>query len=46
MLIVVTLGVGLVLISLRHGGGKRRLSEMQEDRAHAIQPKPFHYPPQ
>ena len=46
MLIVVTLGVGLVLISLRHGGGNGRLSEMQEDRAHAIHPKPIHYPPQ
>ena len=46
MLIVVLLGVGLVLISLKHGGGNGRLSEMHEDRAHAIHPKPFHYPPQ
>jgi hypothetical protein len=46
MLIVVTLGVGLVLISLKHGGDNGRLSEMQEDRAQAIQAKPFHYPPQ
>ncbi len=46
MMMIVPLGVGLVLISLKHGGANGRLSEMQEDRAQAIQAKPFHYPPQ
>jgi len=45
MMMIVPLGVGLVLVSLKHGGASGRLSEMQEERAQAIRPKPFHYPP-
>jgi hypothetical protein len=43
---VTVLGVCLMPVCLRYVGSSGRLSEMQEERAQAIQPKPLHYPHQ